>query len=70
MSERKPMRTVSKPRGASAAARLAPGHTLALGTVATGKTVYGLLRLTPDELRLMRRRLAEGTGNAGDEAWA
>ena len=73
MSERKPMRRRSKPRAMRAAAveaHLTPGHFLAFGTVATGKTVYGLLRLTRDELRYMRRKRADGTGNRGAAAWA
>ena len=72
MSKRKPMQTSGKPRATSSVAieaHFAPGHTLAVGTVATGKTVYDLLRLTPDELRVMGRKRAEGMGNAGDEAW-
>ncbi|TAM00359.1 MAG: hypothetical protein EPN70_22635 [Paraburkholderia sp.] len=67
------MRRSSKPRPMRAAAvevHLAPGHMLALGTVATGKTVYGLLRLTSDELRLMRPKRADGRGSEGDDAWA
>lgn len=73
MSERKIVRTSSTPSAASAAAvetHLAPGHARALGTVAAGKTVYDLLRLTSDQLRLMRRKPTDGAGNAGDEAWA
>jgi hypothetical protein len=73
MSERKPVRTSSTPRAASSvavAAYLAPGHTLALGTVATGKPVYDLLRLTPEDLGLIGRKRADGAGNTGDEAWA
>lgn len=73
MSECKLVRTSSTPRAASSAAveaHLAPGHALAFGTVAGGKTVHDLLRLTLDALRIMGRKCADGTGNAGDEAWA
>jgi hypothetical protein len=72
MSKCNPMRRSRKPSAHAAAkndARVAR-HTVVIGATAAGKSVYDLLRMTQKELRRVRRKPADGQGDAGEEAWA